>query len=397
MSKKTRLMSKLFSNDTPEEYKEIISERVDEALKNGTASYSEDGEDLTFQEMDGDVLVADESGDEVEVTRMSPNPEDENDMIMTPEEDVEVIDTEKTKTESEDQNLKSVEISVLPGEGEAKEADLVDDLKIEVDPDVEGTQRYSMRFKNFSEKKAKMLSKIFCESVHALKEMCDCDVDEDVQVKFTGDKMKVMSLTVGKKSRTFSENEEAETSEVENAANALIDTVENEGITPENADVIKQEADELLVNLEKMECYSQKKSLTALMKLYSEAAEEAKVENPTEAPTEEPTAEPTAEPTEAPTEEPTAEPTEAPTEEPTPAPAAGTKTESEPSVTVTIENLEPASVADLLGVKEEKEGEPAADTEPKVDPNESDFSSKAFSMKKAASESVNPYLTTKIY
>lgn len=370
MSKKTRLMSKLFSESTPAEYKEIIAEKVDEALTNGKAEYSADGKDLTFQKVDEDVLVADHSNgeDQVEVTKVSTNPENENDLVMEPV-DVEVHNTETpdggkttvsttaasesedpiklcpethmfyiegkedkyptyeeakkaldaskaTKTESEDQNLKSVQINVLPGEGVEPDADIVEDLLIEPDMDVVGTQRYSLRFKNFSEKKAKMIAKLFAASTEAIENMIDCDVDEDVQVKFEGDKMKVMSVTIGKPARTFSE--------------------------------------------------------------------------PTEAPTEEPT----AAPTEAPTETPTEAPTEAPTEEPTEKPA--TKTESEPTdpkVTLTIENLEPASVGDLLkaGMDEPKE-----DVAPVVSPNNANFKPKQFSVTPKQASSINPLLTTDI-
>jgi hypothetical protein len=360
--KKTRLMSKLFSDSTPEEYKEVIAEKVDEAMTEGEASYTdEDGEDLVFQKVDDDVMVADHTNgdDEVEITKVSTNPEDENDLVMEPVETEVVEDkqtpeggeteittatesktedpiklcpethmfyiegkedkyptyeeakkalegTKETKTESEDQNLKSVQINVLPGEGTEPEADLVDDLEVEIDPDVVGTQRYSLRFKNFSEKKARMIAKLFAESAKALVEACNCDVDEDVKVDFKGDKMKVMSVTIGKKSRTFSEAEEDE-------------------------------------------------------------------------PKDEPTAEPTAEPTDEPTAEPKDE----------------TKTESEtdPKVTVTIENLEPASVGDLLNAGHLVKME---DTEHMVNPNDSDFTPKQFSLNDRK-QSINPLLTTEMY
>lgn len=388
-------MSKMFSETTPDEYKEMIAQAVDTAKAEGEAKVVDEvtGDELLLSAVDGDVVVEDKYNDGVEKTLITSNPDDENDLVLTAVEEKNpdgtvTTGTVETKTESEDQNLKSVEIEVLPGKGEEPEADLVDNLRIEVDPDVEGTQRYSMNFKNFSEKKAKMIAKLFSECKSAIEEMCNCDVAEDVQVKFKGDKMKCFSLTIGKDARTFSEEEEpteeptAEPTsepteepteapteeptteptaepevkteeEVVEEGDALTDKVNEEGITKENADEIRTKADDLIIDAEKVECYSKKsmKAFKTLMKVYSDKAAEVK---------------------------------------------------GDPKVTVTIENLEPATVADLLGGPE-KEEEPKTDVEPKVNPNDNSFSGpRSFSLKdrmtkKGESESINPYLTTEIY
>jgi hypothetical protein len=72
------------------------------------------------------------------------------------------------------------------------------------------------------------------------------------------------------------------------------------------------------------------------------------------------------------------------------------KSFSDPQVEVKITGLEPASVADLLGIKEdEPKDEPTqSPEEPKIDPN-AGAGARQFSLG-AKVESCNPYLTTEI-
>jgi len=371
MSKKTRLMSKLFSDSTPDEYKEMVAEAAESAKEDGNSKVvdEESGEELLLSAVEDGVIIEDKYNDGVEKTLVTSNPDDENDLVLTAVEEqtpdgatVEGTVSEETKTESEDQNLKSVEISVLPGKGDEPEADLVDDLNIVVNEEVEGTQRYSMRFKNFSEKKAKMIAKLFSESCKAIESLCNCDVDEDVQVKFEGDKMKIFSVTIGKAAKTFSETTE-ETKDPEEPTTEP--TTEPETKTePEPEPKTEPETKTESETEDKI------KLCPETHMFYIEGKEEK-----------------------YPTYEEAKKVLEGTKEE--------TKTESEPSVTVTIENLEPASVADLLGVKEEKEDDKKNELEPKVNPNEHSFGDgpKAFSLvdRMGKEESCNPYLTTEIY
>jgi len=139
--RKTRLMSKLFSDETPLEYKEKIQEKMNEAHENGSATLDEDGELLQFADIDGDsIIVEDQTDGMSEVTHISQNPEDENDFVMsavdvpaeeeTPADETTETVTEETVTESE--NLESIEIKRLPGIDGPKADDIVDDLEIEI-------------------------------------------------------------------------------------------------------------------------------------------------------------------------------------------------------------------------------------------------------------------------
>jgi len=78
--KKTRFMSKLFSDA---DYQEKINAKIDEAKANGSASLEEDGENLQFADVEGDIIVEDKTDGMSEVTRISPNPDDDNDFIVT--------------------------------------------------------------------------------------------------------------------------------------------------------------------------------------------------------------------------------------------------------------------------------------------------------------------------
>lgn len=64
----TQLMSKIFSDSTPDAFKDAISDSINEAVLNGQATYSEDGEQLYFASVDGNVVIEDKkNGNEVTV------------------------------------------------------------------------------------------------------------------------------------------------------------------------------------------------------------------------------------------------------------------------------------------------------------------------------------------
>lgn len=64
----TVLMNKIFSDTTPESFKDAISDAITEATLNGQATYSEDGEQLYFASVDGNVVIEDKkNGNEVTV------------------------------------------------------------------------------------------------------------------------------------------------------------------------------------------------------------------------------------------------------------------------------------------------------------------------------------------
>ena len=46
MKKTTKLMSKLFSDSTPNQFKEDVMDKIEEAKKNGSSEYSDETSDL---------------------------------------------------------------------------------------------------------------------------------------------------------------------------------------------------------------------------------------------------------------------------------------------------------------------------------------------------------------
>lgn len=66
----TELMDKIFSDSTPEEFKEKVSEKIDEAKDKGTAELKTADDHLSFAEVDGDVVIEDKkNGNEVTVAK----------------------------------------------------------------------------------------------------------------------------------------------------------------------------------------------------------------------------------------------------------------------------------------------------------------------------------------
>lgn len=446
--KKTRFMSKLFSDEA---YQEKVTAKMDEAHENGSASLEEDGENLQFADVEGDIIVEDKTDGMSEVTRISPNPDDDNDFIVSAvevpaefseEEEVPAETSEKEveeKTISESDNLASIEITQIPG-ADGKADDIVDDLEIEVetgitDEEKSGTNAYSLKFKNYSKKRAQMFAKIFSHCADCFDEVVkSADVDEDVQVKFEDGKMKVMSITFGTKSRTFSEAEEetptetpddepnTDLTEIIDSANKLAEMADA-GINKDNADEIKTLAEDIINKAEA--CENDEVSLMCIKNMCGRFSEEAaKVADETEeekVPEDAEKVETAAEEQVETAEEEKLESNASPqvkqcpetgkwyieedpektlyeTQEEAEQVAAKSfcndKQFSDPKVTVTIEDLEPASVGDLLGYKKEEESK-EDELAPKVDPNEGG-TGRQFSMTASTKKSINPLLYTEI-
>lgn len=370
MSKKTKLMSKLTGPDANQEFVNKVFSAMDEAHENGHATIDEDGELLQFAEVDDDIIVEDQVNDN-ELTRISSNPDDENDFVLreeiVPKEAPTEAPTEEVKTESE--NLESIMIERIPGKDGEHAEDILPDYQVEIIPG-KGTENdpvtaeYSIKFKNYSKSKADRVAKLFTECVGCLEGIVkDAKVDEDVQVKFDEKgEMKVMSLHIGKGVKTFSEelSEDADLTEVINKVNELTEKVEGE-MTKEVAEEVKEECDKVMSMIDDLERKNVNMcALKSLVKKYSsDAAEELDKEDPTEAPTEE------------------------------------SKDFSDPTVTLTIENLEPASVSQLLNGPggEEKDPEyPSKETAPEVSPNAGE-QGRQFSLKEKQTYN-NPLLDT---
>lgn len=431
-------MSKLFSDA---DYQEKINAKIDEAKENGSASLEEDGENLQFADVEGDIIVEDKTDGMSEVTRISPNPDDDNDFVVTavdvPEE---TPAEEETKVASD--NLSSIEITRIPGpDGDAD--DIVDDLEIEVETGIQdetksGTNTYSLKFKNYSKKRAQMFAKIFSHCAECFDEVVkSANVDEDVQVKFEDGKMKVMSVTFGTPARTFSEPEEepeepedtpadeanTDLTEIIDSANKLAEMAD-EGITKENADEVKTLAEDIINKAEAAE--NDEVSLMCIKNMCGRFSEEAaKVadeqdkqdeQDEEEVPAEDPSETPVEEEEEEVDEEQKVESNSNPQvkqcevtgkwfieEDPEKnlydtqeeANEVAARMFSDPKVTVTIEDLEPASVGSLLGYENKTDEQEDDELEPRVNPNDGVTGGRQFSMT-ARTNCINPLLYTEI-
>lgn len=59
----TNLMDRIFSDSTPEEFKDKVSEKIDEAKANGSAELKDGDTHLSFAESNGDVVIEDKKND----------------------------------------------------------------------------------------------------------------------------------------------------------------------------------------------------------------------------------------------------------------------------------------------------------------------------------------------
>lgn len=365
--KRTKLMSRLFSENCDQQFKEKVLAAIDEAHENGESDIKCEDCDLHFADVDGDVIVEDQENDN-EVTRFSENPEDENDLVMeavdvdkeldetqemseaegaaeaaedeNPENDIEKEDEEELPEEESEEEVEveeekefseglegspSIEIHVLNGPDGDHAEDIVEDFQCDVyngidDEEKSGTKEFSLRFKNFSLSKARKYVKLFSELLSPIDDIVEsANVDEDIDVKVNENgELKVMSLKYGQKGvRIYSDIDAVE----------VVATPSEEPKEDEKGEVVTDP-----VGIPKVE------------KTFSEGGSE------------------------------------------------------NPKVTVTVEGLEPASVASLLTPvgKSSDDVRPSDDVEPKVDPNEenSEYSRKFSNV--SSKKSCNPLLFVEI-
>lgn len=302
----TKLMSRLFSETTPNEFKEDILNKIDEAKESGESSYSTEEDDIDFKvNEDGSVDMIDNINDEV--TNVTENPEDESDLILTASETlpdrkverVEGIDGEKLEG-----SVPNVQVDIEPA--------ITDEGKA-------GIKNFSIKFfgtSKFSDayKMSKAIIKAFSE--------CPIAATEENLRKAATEALE--DTDPYKDNKAFAEAEELANTISENANQLAqaVDDLEGTGDV-ELAKNIKAMCDKLLSDLDRVDSdMIDTEEVKSQCKKFAEKAEsviEAN-ENPTESPTEAPTEAATEAPTEAATEEPTEAPTEAVTEAPTEAP-----------------------------------------------------------------------------
>jgi len=153
----TNLMDRIFSDSTPEEFKDKVSEKIDEAKANGSAELKEGDDHLSFAESNGDVVIEDKAHDnEVTVAK------DDNG-----EYKLEGVPTTKTQSATEPDAK-----AVIPA-GETKkplkEDETLDDAKVDVkavviNEDKAGVgKHFSLKFEGFeSEAEAQQFYSDLC-------------------------------------------------------------------------------------------------------------------------------------------------------------------------------------------------------------------------------------------
>jgi len=96
---KTKFMSRMFSDYTPDEEKQEVIDKIEEAKVNGSSSLVDGENHLEFAALDdSSVIVEDKSNGEV--TKVTENPEDEDDLLMEPVDVDDDDDDEEGRMES---------------------------------------------------------------------------------------------------------------------------------------------------------------------------------------------------------------------------------------------------------------------------------------------------------
>lgn len=390
-------MNKLFSDSTPKSFKSEFAEKVLNTKEGDSCEYCEGAEDLRFSLEGDEVLVEDRANDEMtKVSFSDENPtefqleayeEDPEEEVMVNAEELPSEEEEvKEEVHTESDNLQSVEVEVLPGPDGEEAKDLIEDLRIEItegidDKEKSGTRVYSMVFKGVPHDKAKKIAKAFSVITSPLDALVEsAEVDEEVEVSVNEeDGVKVMSFS---KVKTFSE--EAPEEKEEMTADALMEKANQlaaevaDGVNKENAEAVKAKAEEILVEAEKLESNGSNCSFLKLMcNQYCDAATKAMSDSEEETPVEveEKEKEQYEEGFEAGEQYEEGKEAEKVDEGEGDDPESEEQkefSETDPKVTVTVTNIEPASLSKLLGATEEpKEEEEKAPefSEPKVDPN----------------------------
>lgn len=280
----TKLMSKLFSDSTPTEFKEKIAEKIEEAKKNGSSELVEGDESLQFADLGDSVIVEDQANGN-EVTRISDNPEKEDDLVM---EAVDMSEAPLTEEEKEQYNEgfkageqfeEGKQDQLEKSEGFSDDSKTLPDAKVELQegadgthitgtiPEIEvkieqgitdaekaGVKNYSLRLKNFSDpamaaRMASAIRKAFSSEEELAKEACDgAQVDKSIDDALRTETKSDADATDGKAedAKAAEEEKEAKDKTDESMGEEAHDTAEAaEGKTEEFADKTEQDkADE---------------------------------------------------------------------------------------------------------------------------------------------------------
>lgn len=364
--KRTNLMSKLFSDDTPDEFKKKVSDKIQEAKETGSAELIEEGEELQFASVDDSVIIEDRVADEV--TKVEDNPEDEDDLLL------EKVDIEEDEDDEKDfsDSLKDVEVEKVSGKDGTAISNTVPEVEITITEGVDdkegsgtGTGRnFSIKLRNYSAKETQEIISGLRKFADTPKEeeekdlkSTDAEITEKIEeIEKTEDLEKTeeeVEKTEGsekpeeevEKTKVESESEEieAEAKELKNEVAELVETEDKE-----SAEKIREKCDKLYSKIEDLESKGEDFSeLKAKLAKYSKLSASILDKAFDDASTEETKKEEAEE-----------------TEELTP-------------------------IAKLLDKKEDEEFQGI-----KVDPNKSSAEKVFSALPKTPLQSVNPYLTT---
>lgn len=295
----TKLMSKLFSDSTPNEFKDAILNKFDEAKETGASSYSDEDEDLEFNlAEDGSVDIIDNVNNET--TNAKLNPDDPSDINLTASEtqpDVVVPRAKGIDGEHIENSVPTVVVDIDPS--------ITDEGKA-------GIKNFSLKFYgNIS------FSNIYKANKAVLRAFSECPIEAT--------KGSLQKAADDALANTKPTNEDKQFAEVEDKLSLIADNaseiakaVDDMEDNPELAKSVKEMCDKLMSDINEFESDNEGiadlKEVKSQCKKFADKADEVISNNePTQAPTEAPTNAPTEAPTEAATEAATEEPTESPT------------------------------------------------------------------------------------
>lgn len=264
---RTKLMNKLFSDSTPEEFKESIADKIEEALATGSSELTDGEQSYTFTD-DGDaVTVKDEVTEEV--TKFTENPENPEDIQMEAvEEETPKVDEPKEETPTKDE---------------------------EVEVTITGDKTYSIKLKNFSD--ASKMAGVITAVRKSFSEGTEVDPEEEGKEEPKEEPKEDTQV----KSDTTPEAEKAITDAVEKLEKTVAELKETKDKA--TAEEVKTECDKVMTEIESLE--NEEKTFSDLKNRVKLASEEtAKVLDETPASTD-PKEEPKEEVKETPAIEPT--------------------------------------------------------------------------------------------
>jgi len=241
----TKLMLKLFSESTSEEFKNSIDDKITEATEKGSASLKTEEDDLQFTNVGDKVLIEDKVNKEL--TSVD-NPESDEDLKL------EAVDI--TKKESVSQP--DVDVKVAEGEDGDHESGTVPEVKIEVMEGIGNAEKAGVKGKSFS---ITLSNATPSQIASTLKAFSDEGFD-----------------AVNKE-----DEEELDEDEAANAADEILEKANdlkamaeemNDEPTKEKAEEVKAECDSIKAYCDKYEGVIDSSELRVYCRIFSEQADE---------------------------------------------------------------------------------------------------------------------------